>query len=377
MRAFLLACGLSCVVLQGTAQKKLDQLSQAELEKLAFEQLESGQGNPSEPALLILQKAGNKPSKYVINANTILGIVHKNGGHYISALEYYIKALDASEQLGDEGRVSASLNNIGIMYVLQENYSKAIYYFNRSLKIEEKLNQPLQKSIRLFNLGDCYKELEQYDEALGYYTGSLLIEKKEKNKLGIIYAELGMADVYAHTHRLTDAKVTLKQVEGHLADADLEAELLFYKLSGETAMAENRFADAEMALKKAEQFSWKHDLKNQLPDIYQLLAKLYSSGNQPGKAVVYYRKYIETAEQLQNNFVKNQLEDLTYQNKLKRKQLQIKYLKEQQMLAEKNAKSMRELRNYDWKIMIFSLVALLAVITVVFIGVRKLVQLNK
>ncbi|HLP54886.1 MAG TPA: hypothetical protein VK151_07650 [Fluviicola sp.] len=47
------------------------------------------------------------------------------------------------------------------------------------------------------------------------------------------------------------------------------------------------------------------------------------------------------------------------------------------MLAEKNAKSMRELRNYDWKIMIFSLVALLAVITVVFIGVRKLVQLNK
>jgi tetratricopeptide (TPR) repeat protein len=377
MRTFLLACGFSWVAVLGTAQKNNDQLSQAELEKRAFEQLESGKEDPSEAALLILQKAGNKPSKYVINANTILGIVHKNRGHYISALEYYIKALDASEQLGDEGRVSASLNNIGIMYVLQENYSKAIYYFNRSLKIEEKLNQPLQKSIRLFNLGDCYKELEQYDEALGYYTNSLLIEKKEKNKTGVVYAELGMADVYTHTNRLTDAKVTLKQVKDHLADADLEAELLFYKLSGEIAMAENRFADAESALKKAEQFSWKHDLKNQLPDIYELLAQLYSTNNHSDKAVAYYRKYIEIAEQLQNNFVKNQLEDLTYQNKLKRKQLQIQYLKEQQTLAEKNAKAMRELRNYDWKIMIFSVIALLSVITVVFIGVRKLVQLNK
>lgn len=377
MRTFLLACGFSCVVVLGAAQKNGDQLSQAELEKRAFEQLESGKGDPSEAALLIIQKADNKPSKYVINANTILGIVHKNRGHYISALEYYIKALDASEQLGDEGRVSASLNNIGIMYVLQENYSKAIYYFNRSLKIEEKLNQPLQKSIRLFNLGDCYKELEQYDEALGYYTNSLLIEKKEKNKLGVVYAELGMADVYTHTNRLTDAKATLEQVQKLLPEADLEAELLFYKLSGETAMAESRFADAENSLKKAEQFSWKHDLKNQLLDIYQLLAKLYSTNNQSDKAVIYYRKYIETAEQLQNNFVKNQLEDLTYQNKLKRKQLQIQYLKEQQTLAEKNAKAMRELRNYDWRIMIFSLVALLAVITAVFIGVRKLVQFNK
>jgi hypothetical protein len=52
-------------------------------------------------------------------------------------------------------------------------------------------------------------------------------------------------------------------------------------------------------------------------------------------------------------------------------------LKEQQTLAEKNAKAMRELRKYDWKIMIFSVFALLAVITVVFIGVRKLVQVNK
>lgn len=377
MRTFLLACGFSWIVVLGTAQKNRDQLSQAELEKLAFEQLESGKGDPSEAALLILQKADNQPSKYVINANTILGIVHKNRGHYISALEYYITALDASEQLGDKGRISASLNNIGIMYVLQENYSKAIYYFNRSLKLEEKLNQPLQKSIRLFNLGDCYKELEQYDEALGYYTNSLLIEKKEKNKLGIVYAELGIADVYAHTNRLTDAKVTLNKVQELLPDADLEAELLFYKLTGETAMAENRFAEAESSLKKAEQFSWKHDLKNQLLDIYQLLAQLYSTNNQANQAVVYYRKYIETAEQLQNNFVKNQLEDLTYQNKLKRKQLQIQYLKEQQTLAEKNAKAMQELRKYDWKTMIFSVFALLAVITVVFIGVRKLVQVNK
>lgn len=372
MRKRLLICcfGLCAGVFAQDASAQ--QQSLAELEKRAFQQLESGKTDPTALAETILTQAGNRPSIYVINANTILGIVHKNKGHYVSALEYYLDALTVSEKLKDNGRISASLNNIGIIYVLQENYKKAIDYFNRSLQLEEDLKQPLQKSIRLFNLGDCYKELKQYDEALGYYTNSLLIEKRLKNPIGIIYAQLGIAEVYIHTDRLTDAQTTLVGVATLLQDADQEAEVLYYKLKGEEAIESNQLSEAERWLKKAIDFSQKHDLKNELLDIYLLLSKLYESNNQPQLAVVHYRKYIELNNELQSNFVKNQLEDLTYQNKLNRKQLEITLLQKEKDLAKENARAMQQLRQYDWRIMIFSVLSMLFVIAVVFLGVRRL-----
>lgn len=348
----------------------LNKASSAQLDAELFRRLETAKGDPSEVAFEVIRRSGGKASIYLVNAYTVLGIVHKNKGYYVSALQDYLQALDAAEALKDNGRISAALNNIGIIYVLQENYPKAIDYFNKSLKLEEKLQNPLQKSIRLFNLGDCYYKSKQYEEALGFYTSSLLIERKEKNREGIVYAQLGLAGVYIQTNRLNDAQSTLASVD--LKFADPEAEVLSLKLQGEYALA---LGDSEVALnflKKAAETSIQKDVKSELAPVYWLIAGIGDKTGNASLAAEYYRKYSELNRQLQSNLVKNQLEDLAYQHELERKQLEIKYLHKQRKLAEKNAQTLETLRSFDWRIAWFSSLALVALIIVVFLGVKKL-----
>lgn len=96
------------------------QSSVQELKKLdskAFSYFEKN--NPKkaeETAYQILELEKNKKvSIFQVNAYTLLGIINKNRGFYINSLENNLHALNLSEQLKDSGRISACLNNIGVI----------------------------------------------------------------------------------------------------------------------------------------------------------------------------------------------------------------------------------------------------------------------
>ena len=202
---FLFSVILPCGVLlsQNSGEIKL-----RELDSIAFSSLENNASSVLEDAnKLLAESLKSKPKFYRINAYTLLGIVNKDRGFYVTSLDFYLKALNTAEKLKDFPRQSACLNNIGSVYQLQGNYSQAIEYFNKSLAIEEKLNQPIQKSIRFYNIGECYKDLDSLDLALTYFNNSLLIEQKAKSNEGIVYAYLGIADVYIRIKRTINIKI--------------------------------------------------------------------------------------------------------------------------------------------------------------------------
>jgi len=351
---------------------KWAEYSLVQLDSIQFDRLEKGGGDPSEIAMLIIERSKQNSSVYLINAYTVLGIVNKNKGFYVSALNYNLKALTVAERMHDQGRISACMNNIGILYDLQENYEKAIFYFEKSLKLEDKLNQPLQRSIRLFNLGDSYNALGQFDEAIGYYTSSLLIEKKLKNELGEVYAELGLIDVYLKTDRLTDAGVLLKRIDQNTFD--FETRVMHARLSGVYALKMNAIADAINGLKKAETLAKQFDLKAQLLQVYNELALAYAKSGDESAENKYLKASLTLNKELQSNLIKNQLEDLTYQQEMERKELELRYVKEQKSLAEKNARALKDLRRFDWRIAIFSLFGMFSVVAFVVIGVKRLTR---
>jgi hypothetical protein len=72
--------------------------------------------------------------------------------------------------------------------------------------------------------------------------------------------------------------------------------------------------------------------------------------------------------------IKNQLEDLTYQQEMERKEMELRYVKEQKSLAEKNARALKDLRKFDWRITIFSLFGMFSVVVLVVIGVKRLTR---
>lgn len=348
------------------------------LDSLAFMYYENNNATKAESiAFEIIEKAkGKKPNLFIINAYTLLGIINKNRGYYISSLENYIHALNLSEKIKDAGRVSACLNNIGVIYQLQSNYVQSIKYFTKSLEIEEKGKNPLQKSIRYYNLGDSYKELDSLDIALSYFNNSLIIEEKNKNNEGIVYAYLGIAEVYIGLKNYFQANMVLDKIEGKLKKEQLDETIVFNKLKGNYLYFTGDYSSALSYLDQGISASNKHKLSAHLLSLYLLKIDCYEMQGEISNANKWYKIYIKLNDQLKNSEIKNKIEDLTYQNELTKKELEIKLVLEERNLALRNHVFEKNLRIYEQKITWFVVLLLVLTIGLVFYGIKKITTQN-
>lgn len=344
------------------------------LDSIAFNALEQGDTSVVTKANRLLHESSKRdnPSFHPINAHTILGIVNKNKGYYLTALDHYLKALNAAEEIKDDGRVSACYNNIGNIHLLLEDYEKACEYFNKSLKIEEKFDRPLQKSIRLYNLGDAYNKRDSFDLALSYFTNSLLIEKKLANNEGVIYAQLGIADIYVKIDRLTDAENLLEQINQVLEAHQVEERILYEILKGRIHLAKKNYSSSLDNFNRAEAFSTKNNLRIHLLDIYLFKIKAYKSLEDWKSATFVYDQFESLKDELNQEKVKSQLEDKTFQNELMKKELEIQLIQEEKDLAVKNQQMEKNVADHRSKIVWFLLLSLFLLIGLIFFGIRKI-----
>lgn len=344
------------------------------LDSIAFYALEHGDSSVISKANTLLDASlkNKTTSYYTVNAHTILGIVHKEKGYYLTSLDHYLKALNSAEKINDEARISACYNNIGNIHLLLEDYEKACEYFNKSLAIEEKFDRPLQKSIRLYNLGDAYSKRDSFDLALSYFTNSLLIEKKLHNTEGEIYAQLGIADIYVKIERLTDAQSLLEQIDQALEKYQIEERILYDILSGRIHMAKKDYVSSLKSFGHAETISLKNNFRVHLLDIYRFKIASYKSLEDWKKATLVYDQFEELKDELNSEKIKNQLEDKTFQNELMKKELEIQLIQEEKELAIKNQEMERNVSNHRSKIVWFLLFSFLLLLGLIFIGIRKI-----
>ena len=354
---FILLINLSFGVF---SQSKLN-----EINNLAFESLENHSPKTIDYAndLLKLTK-GNDTSVYAINAYTILGIINKDKGYYVSSLNYYLKALNAAEKKKDNARISAALNNIGVIYRLQGDLILAVKYFTKSLKLEDKLKKPLQKSIRLYNIGDCYKEMDSFDLALSFFSNSLIIEQKNKKVQGEIYAFLGIAEVYNEIGQVIDAKRILDRIHSKLNDNFIEQSILYNKLLGSYYFKTNDLKKSLEVLWSAELLSEKNDLPIHLLEIYKIEIKIFETQKMWAQVASKYKEYTALSEKLIAIEIRNKVNDLMYSNDLNKKELEISLIEEERNFAER-------LNVYNSKISWFLILLLAFIVGFIFYEFQK------
>jgi tetratricopeptide (TPR) repeat protein len=348
------------------------------LDSMAFQALENNDPSVSRKAKALLEASQRKgESLYSVNAHTILGIVNKEKGYYLTSINHYLKALNSAEKLNDLGRVSACYNNIGGVYLLQENYVVACDYFNKSLAIEEKLKKPLQKSIRYYNLGDAYSKMDSFDLALSYFTNSLLIEERLKNPEGIIYAELGIAEVYLKLNRVEDCQGLLTKISKSIGTRQIEENILHELLQGKVFLQQNKLDLALQSFNLAESQSLANNFRIHLLDIYLNQIEVHKQSANWQRAVKTYERYVALKEELNTTKIKNQLEDLTFRNELTKKELEIKLIQEEKQLAEKNEKMEKNASKQSRKIVWFLIISLFLLFGLIFVGIRKISSSNE
>tara|TARA_B110000503_G_scaffold2903_2_gene3916 strand:- start:2358 stop:3494 length:1137 start_codon:yes stop_codon:yes gene_type:complete len=344
-----------------------------ELDSIAFVSLEENSSLTTDHAYNLLKESEKQQAQlYKINAFTILGIVNKEKGYYVTALNLYLKALNVSESIKDQARLSACYNNIGQIYQLQQNFSKANYYYHLSLEIEDSLTNPLQKSIRLYNIGEVFNELDSLNLALSYFNNSLLIEKKEKNVDGIIYALLGISQVYIKSKRFSDAEYTLEEINSLLTSDLLEETIQFNMNYGKLKKLQGNNSGALRHYKKAEAMSINNEFRIHLPEIYELIIDILRIEQKWKECAIYYSFYTHLTQDLNDIKVKNQLEDMIFQNELTKKNLEIELVQEERDLAKKNSIMNKQISNYSSKITAFLIVSILLIVGIIVFGLNRL-----
>ena len=372
MRAFLLSIFLFVLCSYSFVFAAENNESLIELNDEAFLAYEAGNDSALFYTERFLNAAKGTNSVFEINAYTLLGIINKDRGFYVSALNNYIKALNTAEAIGDKGRVSACLNNIGSIYQLQKKFERAKEFFLRSLALEDSLNQPLQKSIRYYNLGDVYKEQDSLEIALVYFNNSLRIEQKLKNNEGLIYALLGISEVYIAFDRATDATLELDKVAQFIAAEATEEQIMFDYLKGKLSFVQGeldrsiKFYNRALKLGREKNFRI-HDEKVLLGliDVYRKQKDFQSLAS-------VYEAFIILTEELNSINIKNQLEDLTYQNELNKKEIEISMIKEERDLAKKNEKLKQDINVYSSRIIWFLVLAIVGIFAFVFYTVKAI-----
>jgi len=344
-----------------------------ELDSIAFVSLEENSSLTTERAYNLLKESEKQQAQlYKINAFTILGIVNKEKGYYVTALNHYLKALNIAESIKDQARLSACYNNIGQIYHLQQNFIQANYYYHLSLDIEDSLSNPLQKSIRFYNIGEVFNELDSLDLALTYFNNSLLIEKKAKNVDGIIYALLGISQVYIKSKRFSDAEYTLEEIYSLLTSEFLEETILFNINYGKLKKLQGKNDQAFVHYKKAESLSVNNEFRIHLPEIYELTIDILRTEQKWEECSKYYSSYTHLTKELNDIKVKNQLEDMIFQNELTKRSLEIELVQEERDLAQKNSLLSKEISNYSSKITAFLIVSILLIVGVIIFGLNRL-----
>ena len=157
--------------------------------------------NQPDTALLLWQKAydictgnlavghpvaiENTFSTLLSEALNNMGHIYQNQGKIAKGLEFQLRSLKISEELGNKKSAASSLSNIGLVYHIQGDIAKGLEYFHKSLAINEEINDKSGMSTCLNNIGAIYYYQGNITQALKYYFKSLKIREEAGDKHGV------------------------------------------------------------------------------------------------------------------------------------------------------------------------------------------------
>lgn len=353
-------------------------ISNEKLDSLAFAYFENSEFDKAEKTAQELLNVNSLDTNiYRVNANTLLGILNKNRGYYISATEHYISALNDARALNDKGRQSAILNNLGTLYKLQHNYQSAIDYFKMSLELGKDQDNQGQASIRFYNIADAYLELDSLDLALSFFNNSLLLEQEIENKIGLIYAYMGITDVYIKMGNEFQSALMIERIEELSPFENAELEILFEFVKAKQAFISKDYNEAKKSIEESIKLVQQSGISYIEPDILKFRIKVFKEIGSYKELSIAYQEYLDVSETRNSQMIRNEIYDLNYQNELNKKQLELESLRAERQRLNKAKEKDLQVRKFQQRLILFILGLLVLSVVLVFLGVRKMKTMNK
>jgi len=297
-----------------------------------------------------------------------IGIVYKEQGNYVKALDYYFKALKIFEEIGDKQRQAANLGNIGLVYCKQGDYAKALDYYFKTLKIYEEVGNKQGQANNLGNIGGVYLDQGNYTQALEYYFKALKINEEIGNKHGQSVNLENIGIVYKNQGNYAKAlKYYFKVQKIDEEIGNKKGQAINLGIIGDIYIKQKKYKEAEKYLKKAIEIGEELHIIYELQSFYNSLSELYSQTGRYKDALEAYKKHVMYKDSVNSEENKKALATKEMQYLFEKKQAEEKARYEKMMaLAEAEKKRQKII---IWFVTV-SLILILAFLGVTFYSLQ-------
>ncbi len=296
-----------------------------EYKVLSFLQLTS-QLNLNNPAEALFYTRALENKQLINNNTTGKAYIHSykanyywSQGIYDAALQDFFIALSLFEESGNKLEIAKQLNNIGETYKKRNDYEKSASFLKQAL-ITAKSAEGLKPELILVNLGQLYMLQSRYDSAL-YYLDDILDNQELENTSalgfahlykGIIFREKGNFD--SASYHLHKSLVIWEQTSFLRSIVETNTEM------AKLAILENNLKFADQILHKAEDEALKINALDLLMRIYRYQIDLSKKFKGKDSIIYFYDKYIAIKDSIFNEETRSEINKLSIQYELSRKE---------------------------------------------------------
>lgn len=266
-----------------------------------------------------------------------LGVVHRKIGQYEKAIRYYLEALSIKEKNEDKSELISLLNNIGGIYYYQKNYKKAEDYYSRVLDLSIQTNDNVGIGASYNNLSLIAFEQKNYEKALDLNKKALELRKLNNDQYGIAVCLNNMGRIYLAIHDYNQAVFYFLQALDRykkIGDWDGAANALFN--IGAIYHEKKDYKTALNFLKESEAISDSLNAMVNLRDNYKVMAECYKTLGNITKAYDYLHNFVILNDSIINEQSLKHTAELEAQYESGRKESEIKLLKQEKLLKEKD-----------------------------------------
>lgn len=195
-----------------------------------------------------------------------IGSIYSENGNPDLAFEFYFKALEIRERLGDQLATANVLNNIAVLFHNQGKLEKAISYMHQVSRIDCSLQDSMSMGFSFSNLGAFHYYNDNTDSALYYHNKALSIRTALKDKFQMSRSMNNIANVFVEIGQLDKAIDLYQKAISIRRDLNNRHELaLSLNNVGESLVANEKYKEAFPYLTEA------NGILDSLDDVQMLL----------------------------------------------------------------------------------------------------------
>lgn len=134
---------------------------------------------------------------HLAHAYNDISLVYSMEKHFDEEFEYLSKALLIYQELDDQEGISTVLINLGNNATSRKNYDLALDNYTNALELAQELDLKQDQEYVLNNIGHLYTKSKEYDIALNYFKEAMVISKEIDDRLSIIrgYNMMGLVQL--------------------------------------------------------------------------------------------------------------------------------------------------------------------------------------